>query len=115
MKKVNTPAEILSLEDKLLAGKYTPSQVLINLCSLFLSALIYVAVEPRSSLSWAKLVLVFINTVLLGAMSLRLREKMVIAWAAIIACFYVRPRRYVFKIEQSTIRTKYREETDEIR
>lgn len=95
MKTVKIPAQITTVEDKIM-GNLTLSQLSLLMAALFSSALIYILFPPYSKLTILKGVIMAVVSLILIIMSIKIRGKLFINWLIIILLYHYRPRIYVY-------------------
>lgn len=95
MKTTVVPAQITSVEDRI-AGNFTFTQVLLLIAALLVGTGIYVGVTPRIDLTVLKTILVTIQFIFFGGLSIRINGKIVAQWLVTYLRFHSRPRYCLF-------------------
>lgn len=104
MKTQVIPAQITTVEDKI-AGNFNITQILLLMAPVFWAAIVYVLLFPRLQFIWYKVPMILIVFVLCGALSLRIKGKVLLHWLVIIFRYNIRPKYYVFNKNESFMRT----------
>lgn len=95
MKTTVVPAQITSVEDRI-AGNLTFTQIFLLTIPLFSSAALYMLLPPHNGISVLKIVLIVVQFMVFGSLSLRIRGKVVLDWLLVYLRFTQRPRFYIF-------------------
>ncbi len=103
MKATIVPAQITTVEDKV-AGNLGLTQMLLLAVPVFGSSAIYILFPPGLKAAPYKIVLMVAVTVLFGLCAIRIKGKILILWAVIIARYRLRPRYYVLNKNDSYLR-----------
>ncbi len=95
MKTTVVPAQITTVEDRI-AGNFTFAQIFLMIVALILGTVLYVVIPPRMHLGSFKLVLIILQFIIFGGLSIRINGKIVAEWLAVFSRYSKRPRRYIF-------------------
>ena len=95
MKTTVVPAQITTIEDRI-AGNLTFIQIVLLICALILSTVVYAVVPPRIHLTVLKLVLIAVQFAFFGGLAIRFKGKILADWLLVILRYAVRPRIYIF-------------------
>jgi PrgI family protein len=95
MKTTVVPAQVTTVEDKI-AGNLSFSQLLLMTAPVFVSGVVFAFVPPFMQLRSYKVVVCAILTLVCLLMAIRIKDKILIQWLAIITRYNVRPRYYLF-------------------
>lgn len=89
------PAQITTVEDKI-AGNLNLTQILLLMAPVFWTAISYAVLPPAMHLAWYKLPLFVVVLLICLTLSIRIKNKVVINWLAVLLRYNLRPRYYVF-------------------
>jgi PrgI family protein len=95
MKTTIVPAQITTVEDKI-AGGLSLSQVLLLVAPVFIGAAIFIVLPPSLEVMAYKVTLISVIVVLFCALAIRIKGRILLLWAVIIARYNLRPRYHVF-------------------
>ena len=95
MKTTVVPAQITTVEDRI-AGNLTFIQIVLLICALILSTVVYAVVPPRIHLTVLKLVLIAVQFAFFGGLAIRFKGKILADWLIVILRYALRPRIYIF-------------------
>lgn len=98
MKTSLIPAEITSVEDKIV-GSLSYRQIVILSLPLFMSMVIYILLPPFVNFSQYKYILLILVSVLISSLAIRIEQKILLDWIRLFINYRNRPRIYVFKKE----------------
>lgn len=107
MRSTIVPAQVTTLEDKI-AGNLGLSQLLLLTMPIFGGSILFVGLPPFFSYATYKVVVIVCFAVLCGTLAIRIKGKILLTWAVVIARYNLRPRYYVFDRNSAHLR-----ETDE--
>lgn len=96
MKSAVLPAQITTVEDKITAN-LSLNQVVLLIMPVVLSAVIYFALPPFSRLAIYKAVISGLIIVIFSVLAYRVNNKIILQWLITRACYYRRPRIYVYQ------------------
>ena len=99
------PAQITTIEDKI-AGNLSLMQIILLIVSIFISAAIYTLFFPVMKLSATKGIVIVINSIIFFALSVRIKEKIILNWLVLLTRFNVRPKYYIFNKNCHAFRKK---------
>ena len=103
MKVRNIPAQITTVEDKIV-GNLNLTQMLLLMLPIFFFMLVYTILPPYMDLSWYKMLLVFTIGISCIVLSLRIKDKVIINWITILLRYNTRPQYYVFNKNDTSLR-----------
>ncbi|HVA11355.1 MAG TPA: PrgI family protein [Candidatus Dormibacteraeota bacterium] len=95
MKTATVPAQITTVEDKI-AGNLTLQQASLLASPLFVDFALYAALPTTLKLNAYKLVLMIVATLTSSLLAVRVRGRILLAWAITMLKYNARPRYYVF-------------------
>lgn len=95
MKTTVIPAQITTVEDKI-AGNLNLTQIILLLSSLFVATFIYAVLPAKLSFSIYKIVLILLQFLAFGILSLRIKGRVILNWIFLLSSYYFRPKYYVF-------------------
>ena len=104
MKTVVIPAQITTVEDKI-AGNFNLTQIMLLMAPVFWAVLVYTVFPPHLKLELYKLPLIFLVTLICIALSIRIKEKVVLSWVLILLTYNLRPKFYLLDKNDSYLRT----------
>ena len=104
MKTVVIPAQITTVEDKI-AGNFNLTQIMLLMAPVFWTVLVYTVFPPHLKLELYKLPLIFLVTLICVALSIRIKEKVVLSWVLILLTYNLRPKFYLLDKNDSYLRT----------
>jgi hypothetical protein len=104
MKTVVIPAQITTVEDKI-AGNFNLTQIMLLMAPVFWAVLVYTVFPPHLKLELYKLPLIFLVTLICVALSIRIKEKVVLSWVLILLTYNLRPKFYLLDKNDSYLRT----------
>ena len=104
MKTVVIPAQITTVEDKI-AGNFNLTQIMLLMAPVFWTVLVYTVFPPHLKLELYKLPLIFLVTLICIALSIRIKEKVVLSWVLILLTYNLRPKFYLLDKNDSYLRT----------
>ncbi len=103
MKTATVPAQITTVEDKIVGG-LTPYQLTLMIMPLCIGFLAFAALPPNLHLALYKVGTVVILEAIGLVASIRIKDRMLIHWLAIIARYNLRPRYYVYDKNDTYLR-----------
>ena len=95
MKTTVVPAQITTVEDKV-AGNLSFTQIILLILPLITSTAIYVVIPHHDKLNAIKIVLIALQFMVFGGLSLRIKGKVVMDWLLVYLRFAARPRIYIY-------------------
>ena len=95
MKTAIVPAQVTTVEDKI-AGNLSLTQLLLLATPVFVSSGVYVVIPPVLHLTILKLLLSFLIFITFATLAIRVRGKILLAWAVLVFRYRLRPRYYIF-------------------
>ena len=95
MKTTTVPAQVTTVEDRL-AGNLSLTQLLLLVCPVFVSCLIYVVFPPFIKISIFKVSICALLFLFFAVMSIRIRGKIVMMWLLLVLKYRNRPRYYLY-------------------
>ncbi len=101
MRTTIIPAQITTVEDTI-AENLNFTQMLLLMLALFVSGVIYVLFPAAMHLSTYKVVCMIAWSLLCCIFALRIKGKLVLEWATLIATYHQRPAYYVFDKNDTT-------------
>ena len=104
MKTVVIPAQITTVEDKI-AGNFNLTQIMLLMAPVFWTVLVYTVFAPRMQLTMYKVPIIFLVTLVCIALSIRIKEKVVLSWVIILLTYNLRPKYYLLDKNDSYLRT----------
>ncbi len=104
MKTVSIPAQITSVEDRIVGG-LTLAQLGLIAAPVFIDFAIYVALPRPMKLNIYKICLIFLISSFLLILALRLKGKLVLFWLLTLISFRVRPKLFVYDKNTLAYRT----------
>lgn len=106
MKTVIIPAQITTVEDKII-GNLTLVQLVLLILPVILDFLIYGILPRQLRLSLYKLPLLVTVTVIFASMALRIKGKLVLDWVIVLAKYQTRDKLYVFDKNTDYLRPNF--------
>jgi hypothetical protein len=103
MKRSIVPAQITTVEDHIFGG-LSPHQLVLVLSPLCIGFLAYAVLPPNLHLSLYKIILVVVLEALGAALSVRVKDKILLLWIVIILRYNLRPRYYVYNKNDAYLR-----------
>lgn len=104
MKTTVIPAQITTIEDKIV-GNLNLTQIVLMMVPIFWITIVYALFFPVMRLSWYKLPVVLVVTLICLGLALRIKGKVVLNWLLVLVKFNVRPKYYVFNKNDEFLRT----------
>lgn len=104
MRTTIIPAQITTVEDKI-AGSLNFAQILLLMIPILWGTLVYSVFIPAMRLAQYKISLVLIGTALSLVLALRVKDKIVAEWIAVLLRYKLRPKFYIFNKNDLTERT----------
>jgi hypothetical protein len=104
MKHINVPAQVTTIEDKIV-GDLTLTQLSLMVLAIFLDFAAYASLPRAMHLSMYKFVFVFILTSLLFASAIKINGKIVLVWFMTLSRYRFRQKLYVFNKNSNYLRT----------
>ncbi|MCL4386837.1 hypothetical protein M1307_00385 [Patescibacteria group bacterium] len=104
MRTTVIPAQITTVEDKI-AGNLNLTQILLLMAPVFWTTIVYTVFIPALKLSWYKLPLVLIVSLICIGLSLRIKGKVVLNWLIVLFRFNARPKYYLFNKNDDSFRS----------
>ena len=95
MKSITVPAQVTTVEDRL-AGNLSLTQLLLLVCPVFVSCVIYVVFPPFIRISMIKIFISVVILILFAAMSIRFKGKIILMWLVLVLRYRNRPRYYLY-------------------
>lgn len=95
MKYAIVPAQIMTVEDRITGNLSLPQMVLLFV-PVFAAILAYVGLPPAYEYAPYKVVLVLITALICGLSAIRLKGRILIAWAAVFLTYNLRPRYHIY-------------------
>lgn len=105
MKTATVPAQITTVEDKI-AGNLTLQQMVLLASPVFIDFALYALLPTSLKLNTYKLILMTLVTFVAGILAIRVKSKILLAWAITIFRYNERPRYYVFNKNNTYLRFK---------
>lgn len=105
MKTATVPAQITTVEDKI-AGNLTLQQVGLLASPVFIDFALYAALPPTLKFNAYKLALMVLVTLTADLLAVRVRSKILLAWAITMLKYNARPRYYVFDKNNTHFRSE---------
>ncbi|MBP9826886.1 PrgI family protein [Candidatus Saccharibacteria bacterium] len=103
MKSAMVPAQVTTVEDKI-AGNLSLQQLLMLTSPIFIGAAIFVLFPPMIHLTALKLTVSSIIFIVFASMAIRIKGRLLVEWAVVIARYNVRPKYYVFNKNDNYLR-----------
>lgn len=100
MKTSIVPAEITTLEDSITA-KLSLTQVIILVCPIILSTLIFSLVPPFFKLSLIKILIVLIVGLPILVLAIKFKSRLIFFWLILLAKYYLNPQYYFLSVSSS--------------
>jgi hypothetical protein len=95
MKTTVVPAQVTTVEDKI-AGRLGLTQMLLLIAPIFGGSALYAVLPPFMGSTPYKLALVVVLAALFGVLAIRVKGKLLLAWAVVIARYNLRPQYFVY-------------------
>jgi hypothetical protein len=95
MKSVVVPAQITTVEDKIV-GSLSFSQIILLVFSLIVGTAFYGLIAPKLHLSTFKAILMILQFMFFGGLALRYQGRILADWLILYLRFKSRPRVYTF-------------------
>jgi hypothetical protein len=105
MKTAIVPAQITTVEDKI-AGNLTLQQVGLLASPVFIDFALYAALPTTLKFNAYKLALMVVVTLAADLLAVRVRGKILLAWAITMLKYNARPRHYVFDKNNTHFRSE---------
>lgn len=103
MKSTTVPAQVTTVEDKI-AGNLNLAQMLLLAASVFGSFALYIAIPPTMKFSIVKIVVCLSVMLVLAALSIRVKGRILALWIGTILRYNLRPRYYIFNKNDAYLR-----------
>ncbi len=103
MRTTIIPAQITTVEDKI-AGSLNFTQILLLMAPVLWGTLVYAIFVPMMKIAAYKIWLVLIVTMICLTLALRVKEKIVAEWIAVLLRYKLRPKYYLFNKNDLTER-----------
>ncbi len=103
MKIRNIPAQITTVEDKIV-GNLSLTQMILLMIPIFWFMVVYALFYPFMQYSWYKLPIFLIIGLSSLILALRIKEKIILSWLTILLRFTTRPKYYVLNKNDSYLR-----------
>lgn len=103
MRTTIIPAQITTIEDKI-AGSLSLTQILILIIPIFWTAIIYVGIGPTMKVTPPKIILVLVVLFICLLLIIRIKDKIVANWLAVIVRYQSRPRYWLYNKNDLTNR-----------
>lgn len=110
MKATVVPAQVTTVEDRII-GRLGFSQVLLLIIPVFAAAGIFSLAPPFMQLTTYKYILMTLVGLTFCILAIRIKEKIIASWLAVILRFNLRPKYYVFNKNTTAFREDYPEKT----
>ena len=104
MKSAMVPAQVTTVEDKI-AGNLSLQQLLMLTSPIFIGAALFVLFPPMLRLTPLKLITSAVIFIVFASMAIRIKGRLLVEWAVVMARYNVRPRYYVFNKNDGYLRT----------
>lgn len=104
MRTTIIPAQITTVEDKI-AGSLNFTQILLLMAPVLWGTLVYVLFAPMMKIAAYKIWVVLVVAVICLTLALRVKEKIVAEWIAVLLKYKLRPKYYLFNKNDLTERT----------
>lgn len=95
MRTTVIPAQITTVEDKI-AGSLNLTQVMLLMIPVIFTTITYAIFPPKMHIEVYKMVLVFIVLTISLILALRIKDKVVLNWLAVLLRYNVRAKYYIF-------------------
>ena len=105
MRTTVVPAQVTTVEDKI-TGNLSVVQLLLLTLPVFAGGVLFVALPPFFSYAAYKIVLLVCFIALCAALAIRIKEKIVLQWLFVLLRFNLRPKYYVFDVNDTYLREK---------
>lgn len=103
MRTTIIPAQITTVEDKI-AGSLNFTQILLLMAPVLWGTLIYAVFSPMMKIAAYKIWLVLVVAAICLTLALRVKEKIVAEWIAVLLRYKLRPKYYLFNKNDLTER-----------
>ncbi len=103
MRTTVIPAQVTTVEDKI-AGNLNLTQIMLLLAPVLINTGIYVILPEAMHFSIFKIILISIIFIVFILLSLRIKDRVLLNWVAILAAYFLRPHLYVFNKNSSYLR-----------
>lgn len=103
MRTTVIPAQITTVEDKI-AGSLSMTQVMLLMVPVIFTTIAYTILPQRMHIEVYKIVLVLIVLLISLILSLRIKDKVVLSWLAVLLRYNVRARYYIFNKNDTYLR-----------
>ncbi len=104
MRTTIIPAQITTVEDKI-AGSLNFTQILILMAPVLWGTIVYALFLPVMKVAPYKIALVLFVTIICLVLALRIKEKIVAEWIAVLLRYKLRPKYYLFNKNNLAERT----------
>lgn len=95
MRTTIIPAQITTVEDKI-AGSLNFTQILLLMTPVLWGTLVYAIFAPMMKIASYKIWLVLVVAAICLTLALRVKEKIVAEWIAVLLKYKLRPKYYLF-------------------
>ncbi|HEY1835216.1 MAG TPA: hypothetical protein VGG13_00120 [Candidatus Saccharimonadales bacterium] len=112
MKSTIVPAQITTVEDKI-AGSLTLSQLLLLAAPVFGGAILYILFPPNLRFTPYKIGVSGILLLAFSLMAIRVKGKILLLWAIILARYNLRPRYHIYDKNETHLRDASTEPAEE--
>jgi hypothetical protein len=94
MKSTRVPAQITTVEDKIV-GNLSLSQMILLFVPIFIAGFTYIGMPPQYGNASYKVVLVLSVALVAGLSAIRIKGRILLAWAAVLLNYNLRPRYHI--------------------
>ncbi len=113
MKHINIPAQITTVEDRIV-GDLSLTQLGLMVLPIFTSFAFYAGLPTPMKLNPYKLIIDIFNCLIFFSLSLRLKGKLVLFWLIMLSQYHLRPKLYLFNKNSSRANLNQPSKTVEI-
>lgn len=103
MKTRAIPAQITTVEDRI-AGNLNLTQIVLLMVPIFWLMVVYAVLPQAMRLSWYKIPLILLVSVVSMLLALRIKGKVVLHWLVILLKYNTRPTYYLYNKNESYLR-----------
>lgn len=103
MRTAIVPAQVTTVEDKI-TGNLSVIQLLLIILPVLVGGILFVALPPFFSYAVYKIVAIVCLIALCASLAIRIKGKIVLHWLIILLRFNLRPRYYVFDVNDTYLK-----------
>ena len=107
MRTTIVPAQVTTVEDKI-TGNLSVLQLLLITLPVFASGILFIALPPFFGYAVYKIVVLVCLVALCATLAVRIKGKIILQWLILLLRFNLRPKYYIFDINDTYLRQEKR-------